>query len=87
MANLTERAELTERQQEAYEFIVNYTKEHLYPPSFEEISDNTHISGKSEAKRICGILAKKGYIEITPRAPRRITLVGYKLVKVESSNE
>lgn len=85
MANLTDRELLTERQLEAYEFILEHTKEHLYPPSFEEIAENTKVSGKSEAKRVCGILAKKGYIEITPRAPRAITLIGYKLVKVESN--
>ena len=76
-----EKEKLTERQQEVYDFIVSFTEKHLFPPSFEEIAANTKVSVKSEAKRLVGVLERKGYLDTTPNTPRGISLKGYKLVK------
>lgn len=51
--------ELTPKQYEAYLFIVRYSKEHEYAPSFQEIEDGTGIKSKSEVKRKLDELQRK----------------------------
>jgi len=79
----TERAALTERQQEVYDYILDFTKKNLFPPSYMEIAQNTKVCGKAEVSRILRILERKGYLKVIDNTPRGITLTGYTLVKVE----
>ena len=51
--------ELTPTQYEADLFIVRYSKEHEYAPSFQEIEDGTGIKSKSEVKRKLDELQRK----------------------------
>lgn len=66
-----------------YEFIVQYTKEHLYPPTFSEIGVGVQLGSKSSVYHYIHSLVNDGRIEIGDCAqPRSIKLVGYQLVKV-----
>ena len=67
-----------------YEFIVRYTLEHLYPPSFKEICEELSISSKSTVFYNMHKLADEGKIELGNSCqPRCIKLIGYRLVKLE----
>ena len=67
-----------------YDFIVQYTQEHLYPPSFKEICDGVGVGSKSTVYSHIHKLSEEGRIEIGDFSqPRCIKLVGYKLVKLK----
>lgn len=67
-----------------YDFIVQYTKEHLYPPSFKEICEGVHLRSKSSIYDYIHKLEKEGRIKIGDfHQPRCIKIVGYQLVKIE----
>lgn len=65
--------ELTERQQEIYDFITNFIKEHGYSPSFREIAKGCYIASVSTVAGYIDRLVKKGVIEYVPCIPRTIT--------------
>lgn len=83
MIDKTTKQELTQRQNEIYQFVIKYTKEHLYHPTFQEIQNATQ-TGKSEVSRMLKLIEKKGYIELLPYSPRAIKLKGYRLVNVST---
>lgn len=64
-----------------YNFIVDYTIKHLYPPSIIEIQENTGIKSSSAVTYNLQKLANMGYIELGSKQARTIKLVGYELVK------
>lgn len=66
-----------------YAFIVQYTQEHLYPPSFKEIGEGVQLGSKATVFHYIHTLADEGRIIIGDYShPRSIKLVGYELVKV-----
>lgn len=66
-----------------YDFIVQYTSEHLYPPSFTEIGKGVGIYSKATIFTHIHKLEDESRIELGDSGqPRCIKLVGYKLVKI-----
>lgn len=66
-----------------YEFIVDYTSTHLYPPSIREISNGTDLSSTSTVAQYLKKLEQDGKITMKHDGVknRAITLVGYSLMK------
>jgi repressor LexA len=71
--------EITKRQQELYDFIVSFMKEHGYPPTIEEIGDACQIKWPTAVVDHLQALEKKGYIERIPGISRGIKLMDDKI--------
>lgn len=67
--------------QRMYDAIVDYTQEHLYPPSVREIAEMSGLRSTSSAYEHLKRLRDAGMIEIDSNQPRCIKLLGYRLVK------
>lgn len=72
---------LKENEALVYEFMVAYTKEHLYPPTIAEICAGTGYASKGTVYVILRTIEKKGAIEIADNSPRAIRLTGYRFMK------
>jgi len=66
---------LTDRQEEIFSFIKQFTLESGYPPTLREIGKNFQISSTFGVKRHLEALVKKGFINIESNASRGISLV------------
>ena len=65
---------LTRKQAEIYQFILQYSKEHGYPPSVREISAAVHLKSPSTAHFHLKKLEAEGYIQKDAAKTRAITL-------------
>ena len=65
---------LTDRQQEALDFLRNYLAEHGFPPTLREISAHLGITGTVAAIHHLSALEKKGYLKRHAGGSRSITL-------------
>lgn len=66
-----------------YEFIVRFTTEHLYPPTFSEIGEGVGLASKATVFVYVHQLDEEGKIKLDDSGKtRRIKLVGYQMVKV-----
>jgi repressor LexA len=65
---------LTQRQNEAYEFIRGYMDQHRKPPTMEEIGDALGIASTNGVYKLLRALEKKGWIEREKHAARSIRL-------------
>lgn len=72
--------------QRIYAAIVDYTQEHLYPPSVREIADMSGLKSSGSVFEHLKTMAGEGLIEIESCQPRCIKLLGYKLVKKEAAD-
>ncbi|MBN1882636.1 MAG: transcriptional repressor LexA [Deltaproteobacteria bacterium] len=66
---------LTDRQQEALDFIRAYTEDRGYPPTMRELADGLGLSGPKGAKEYMDILERKGYIRREPESSRALTII------------
>jgi repressor LexA len=66
---------LTQRQNEAYEFIRGYMDQHRKPPTMEEIGEALGIASSNGVYKLLRALEKKGWIEREKHAARGIELV------------
>lgn len=66
---------LTERQNEAYEFIRSYVDRHRKPPTLQEIGDALGIASSNGVYKLLQALEEKGYIEREKHAARGIQLI------------
>lgn len=74
---------MSETDKKIYEFIKEYTVEHLYPPSIREICENVDRCTNTVWHHLRK-LEKDGLIELPEYAtPRAIRLVGFELVPKE----
>lgn len=69
------------RQLEVYDYIVEYTMEHLYPPTVREICDGIGLKSTATGLHYVKILKEWGLIDYQSTQPRTIRIHGYKLVK------
>jgi repressor LexA len=69
------KGRLTQRQNEAYEFIRDYVDSHSKPPTLVEIGDALGISSTNGVYKLLQALESKGYIEREKHAARGIELV------------
>ncbi len=67
---------LTARQQQVYDFIVQYSEQQGYAPSLQEIAGHLNIRGNLGVIRHLGALEKKGYIRRSSGSSRSIVLLG-----------
>lgn len=66
---------LTQRQDEAYEFIRRYLRDHHKPPTLQEIGDALGIRSTNGVYKLLQALEKKGYIKRQKHAARSIELL------------
>lgn len=74
--------QLTEIQQQVYDYIVKYITENGYAPSYREISIGCK-HGMGTVFEAIERLNHKGFIISKRNSPRAIKVVGYKFVKDE----
>lgn len=68
---------LTEREQQAYNFIVQYFKDNGFSPSYQEIAEGIYYGSATSVSPIIQKLKDKGYIELPLKATARaIKVVG-----------
>ncbi len=70
------RKELTKRQQQVLDFIIDYTRDSGYPPTVREMADAFSMSSKGAYDHLKAI-EKKGYIRRDPAKPRAIELMDF----------
>jgi repressor LexA len=70
-----EKGRLTQRQNEAYEFIRGYVDRNRKPPTLQEIGDALGISSTNGVYKLLRALERKGYIEREKHAARGIRLL------------
>ncbi len=66
---------LTERQNQAYEFIRAYMREHRKPPTLRDIGEALGIRSSNGVFKLLQALEQKGYIERQQHAARGLRLV------------
>jgi len=71
------RKQLTKRQREFYDFIVERIREDGYPPTIREIMDAFGIASTNGVRTTLFALEKKGYIRRHPMRSRGIELTDY----------
>jgi repressor LexA len=67
---------LTARQQEIWQFLVEYVDDHGYPPTVREIGDAVGLASPSTVHAHLANLDRAGLIKRDPTKPRAIELVG-----------
>jgi repressor LexA len=78
---------LTERQQEIYEFVVEYVDEHGYPPTVREIGERVGLASPSTVHAHLANLERAGYLRRDPTKPRALELVGRERAPAEAVGE
>lgn len=74
---------LTQSQMQTYRYLIDYTQEHLFPPTIREICAATGLTSTSTIVNHLHRLEKEGLIQVTSGEPRGIKLCGYSLVSNE----
>jgi repressor LexA len=69
-------SKLTLRQQQVYQFIIDYLDRYSYPPTLQEIAGHLGIRGNLGVLRHLGALEKKGYIRRIAGSSRGIVVLG-----------
>ena len=77
------RSPLTERQNQVYEFLRAYLRDHHMPPTHAEIGRALAIRSSNGVHKLLKALESKGYLHRTPRAARGITLLDDELALEE----
>jgi len=67
---------LTTRQQEVLDLLVDYQKEHGFPPTVAELAGLMGCRSHNSARDTLLILQRKGAITITPGVSRGISITG-----------
>ena len=66
---------LTRKQEESYQCILNYTKEHGYPPTVREFGKLIGASSKSSASSSIKKLEQNGYTRRIPESQTAIEIL------------
>lgn len=69
---LPSSTDLTDRQREVYDYLRKFWQENSFPPTCRDIVEHFGFSGPTAAVCHLKALAKKGYIELTPKLSRGI---------------
>ena len=67
---------LTKRQQEIWEFLVEYVDAHGYPPTVREIGEQVGLASPSTVHAHLANLERAGLIKRDPTKPRALELTG-----------
>jgi repressor LexA len=69
---------LTGRQQEIWDFLVDYVKRHGYPPTVREICEKVGLASPSTVHAHLANLERAGYLRRDPTKPRALELIGHR---------
>jgi repressor LexA len=69
--------ELTERQEEVFEFLKGFLREKGFPPTLREIASHFGLKGPKAPQKTLNILERKGYIRKVPGGSRAIEILSY----------
>jgi repressor LexA len=67
---------LTERQQEIWQYLIQYVDDHGYPPTVREIGDAVGLASPSTVHAHLANLERAGLLRRDPTKPRALELVG-----------
>ena len=70
---------LTARQQEIWQFLVEYTDGHGYPPTVREIGEAVGLASPSTVHAHLANLERVGLLKRDPSKPRALDLIGHRL--------
>ena len=73
---------MTQRQNDVYNFIINYMSDNIISPTLSEICEGVGLKSKSSAYTHVKNLELQGLIKMRESEPRTIRPIGYKLVKI-----
>ena len=71
---------LTARQQEIWQFLVEYTDGHGYPPTVREIGEAVGLASPSTVHAHLANLERGGMLKRDPSKPRALDLIGHRTV-------
>ena len=72
---------LTARQQEIWQFLVEYTDGHGYPPTVREIGEAVGLASPSTVHAHLANLERAGLLKRDPSKPRALDLIGHRTVQ------
>jgi len=71
---------LTARQQEIWQFLVEYVDGHGYPPTVREIGEAVGLASPSTVHAHLANLERAGLLKRDPSKPRALDLIGHRIV-------
>ena len=71
---------LTARQQEIWQFLVEYTDGHGYPPTVREIGEAVGLASPSTVHAHLANLERAGLLKRDPSKPRALDLIGHRMM-------
>lgn len=71
---------LTARQQEIWQFLIEYTDGHGYPPTVREIGEAVGLASPSTVHAHLANLERAGLLKRDPSKPRALDLIGHRAV-------
>ena len=71
---------LTARQQEIWQFLVEYTDGHGYPPTVREIGEAVGLASPSTVHAHLANLERAGLLKRDPSKPRALDLIGHRAI-------
>lgn len=75
---------LTTRQQEIWQFLVEYADGHGYPPTVREIGEAVGLASPSTVHAHLANLERVGLLKRDPSKPRALDLIGHRAVPVQN---
>src|SRR5256714_10985848 len=78
---------LTKRQQEIWEFLVEYVDQHGYPPTVREIGEQVGLASPSTVHAHLANLERAGLLRRDPTKPRALELIGRERREEEPAEE
>ena len=76
---------LTARQQEIWQFLVEYTDGHGYPPTVREIGEAVGLASPSTVHAHLANLERAGLLKRDPSKPRALDLIGHRAAVAAST--
>ena len=76
---------LTARQQEIWQFLVEYTDGHGYPPTVREIGEAVGLASPSTVHAHLANLERGGMLKRDPSKPRALDLIGHRTLAAAAS--
>jgi repressor LexA len=81
-----EASVLTGRQQEIWDFLVDYVDRHGYPPTVREIGERVGLASPSTVHAHLANLERAGFLKRDPTKPRALELTGLRRPETRSAH-
>src|SRR5215207_5651666 len=76
---------LTQRQQEIWNFLVEYVDSHGYPPTVREIGERVGLASPSTVHAHLANLERAGFLRRDPTKPRALELIGRERARADEA--